>query len=73
MTLVVVVSVVVAAADFSVAVDVPVAVDFAVPLEAVGMDVPTAVDVVFGRGCGRSNFRGGSYDRETKPLVAAIK
>ena len=63
MALAIVVSVVMAAVDFSVVVVVPVAVVFAVPLEAVGMTVPTAVDVVFGRGCIRSNFRGGSYGR----------
>ena len=72
MTLAIVVSVVVAAVDFSVAVALPVAVVFVVPLKAMGMVVPTAVDVVFGRGCGRSNFRGGCYALEMGPLVAAI-
>ena len=72
MTLAIGVSVVVAAVDFSVAVAVPVAVVFVVPLEAVGMASPMVVGVVFGRGCGRSSFWGGSYGREAGPLVAII-
>ena len=47
--------------------------DFAVALEAMGMAVPPAVDVVFGRGCSRINFQGGSYGRGTGPFVAAIR
>lgn len=42
-----------------------------VPLTDVGTVVPTAVDVVLVRGCGRINFWGGSYDRGTGPLAAA--
>jgi hypothetical protein len=61
-----------AAVDASVVVDGLVAVVSAVPLAAVGVAVPTAVDVVFGHGCGRSNFRGGDYGRGTGLLVAAI-
>ena len=45
---------------------------FAVPLVIMGVAVPTAMDVVVGRGCGRNNFRGGSYGRGKEPLVTAI-
>ena len=35
----------------------------AVHLAAVGMAVPTAVDVIFGHECERINFRGSDYGR----------
>ena len=66
------VAIAMAAVDASVAVAGLVAVVSAVPLAAVGVAVPTAVDVVFGHGCGRSNFRDGDYGRGTGLLVAAI-
>ena len=68
----IVMDVAVAAVDASVSVAGLVAVISAMPFAAVGVVVPTAVDVVLGRGCGRSNFGGGSYGRGTGPLAAAI-
>ena len=60
MATVVVVTVGVAAADASLTVTGLVTVVSAVPLAAIAVAVPKTVGVVFGHGCGRSNFRSGS-------------